>query len=147
VSAQQPIAGLRCTKAHPRWYGVHVELYAHRLAIPVPAGIGIAPPQRRDGAYVLGGACMYPIRTFEPTGVVVVDTASRQTLGALFAVWGQPLSRHRLAGFRSKVTAYVNGREWRSSPGSIPLRRHAEIVLEVAGRLRPRRSYGFPAGL
>ena len=51
---------------------MHVELFANRRVVIVPAGIGIVPPLRRDGAYVLGGRCSYPLRTREPTGVVEV---------------------------------------------------------------------------
>ena len=117
--------------------------------MPVPAGIGIAPPQRRRGAYVLGGACVYPVRTYEPTGVVVVDHGGSPppTLGALFAIWGQPLSRGRLAGFHGPVTAYLGGVRWSGPPGAIPLTRHAEIVLEVGGAILPHRTYLFPPGL
>jgi hypothetical protein len=128
-------------------YGIHVELFAHRLVVPVPAGIGIAPPQRRRGAYVLGGACAYPIRTLEPTGVVIVDRGRVPSLGDLFAIWGQPLTPTRLASFRGPVSAFVNGQRWHGAPGAIPLTRHAEIVLEVAGELPPHPTYTVPPGL
>ncbi len=68
-----PVAGLRCTSAEVPRFGVHLELFADRRVVIVPAGIGIAPPQRRQGAYVLGGRCSYPLRTREPTGVVEVE--------------------------------------------------------------------------
>jgi hypothetical protein len=113
--------------------------------LPVPAGIGVAPPQHRSGAYVRGGACSYPVRTFEPTGVVVVDAAHPLSLRELFAVWGQPLSRGRLTGFRGAVVAYLNGRRWPGAAAAIPLHCHAEIVLEVGPHLPP--AYRFPPGL
>lgn len=147
VARRAPIQRLRCTREHGRSYGVHLELYADRLVVPVPSGIGIAPPQRRSGVYVLGGACAYPVRTFEPTGVVVVDARPRVDLAALFAVWGQPLSRHALASFHGPVLAFVEGRRWRGAIGSISLARHAEIVLEVRGAVPPHPRYRFPPGL
>ncbi len=115
--------------------------------MPVPAGIGIAPPQRRSGAYVLGGACTYPLRTYEPTGVVVVDTGEARRLADLFRVWGQPLSARRLTRFIGRVSAYLDGHPWRSAPGTIPLHRHAEIVLVVGGGVIPHPAYRFPPGL
>jgi hypothetical protein len=143
-----PIAGLRCARGRPRSYGVHLDLYANRLVVPIPAGIGIAPPQRRSGAYVRGGACTYPLRTYEPTGVVVVDaTTPPPILQQLFAVWGQPLGSDRVAGFRGRVRAFLNGRPWRASAGAIPLARHAEIVLEIGGYLPPHPRYRFGPGL
>jgi hypothetical protein len=147
VARRARVANLRCSTAHGPHYGVHVELYAHRLVVPVPAGIGVAPPQRRSGAYVLGGSCLYAIRTFEPTGVVVVDRGRTLSLGTLFAIWGQPLSDNTLAGFHGRVLAFVGGRRWLRLPAAIPLRRHAEIVLEVAGFVPPHPAYRFPPGL
>jgi hypothetical protein len=114
----------------------------------VAPGIGISPPRARDGAYVRGGRCSYPLRTREPTGVVEVQAAGRRkTLGDLFAVWGQPLSRTRMAGFKGPVRAYVGGRRWRTDPRAIPLKRHAQIVLEVGGYVKPHARYHFPPGL
>jgi hypothetical protein len=115
--------------------------------LPVPAGIGIAPPQRRHGAYVLGGRCYYPLVTFEPTGVVLVDRRRPLTLGALFAVWGQRFGGGRLASFTGRVHAFLDGAPWSGRLESIPLPRHAEIVLEIAGMVPPHRSYEFPPGL
>jgi hypothetical protein len=115
--------------------------------VVVPPGIGIAPPRRRRGAYVAGGRCSYPLRTREPTGVVEVERGRALTLGDLFAIWGRRLSRRRLASFRGRVDAFVGGVPWRGDPRAIPLRRHAQIVLEVGGRVPPHVRYRFPTGL
>lgn len=157
VRAQRAIGGLSCRRRPGSGYGVHLELYARRLVVPVPAGIGFTPPLERSGAYVRGGACAYPVRTYEPTGLVVIDrrSLSRRSperlaephLADLFAVWGQPLSRRSLAGFRGTVRAFLDGRPWSSQPGGIPLRPHAEIVLEVGAFVAPHPRYTFPPGL
>jgi hypothetical protein len=78
---------------------------------------------------------------------VIEVTATNLTLGHLFAVWGQPLSRMRMAGFRGRVRAYLDGRRWSGAPGAIPLRRHAQIVLEVGTHVPPHSTYRFPPGL
>jgi hypothetical protein len=145
----EPIAGMRCTQAGaaaPR-FGAHLELFANRYVVTVPQGIGIAPPRSEDGAYVRGGRCEYPLRTREPTGVIELAAGTRATLGDLFAVWGQPLSRTRIAGFEGAVRAFVDGRPWRGDPRAIPLERHAQITLEVNGYVRPHADYRFPPGL
>src|SRR5262249_2939076 len=126
--------------------GIHLELFANRRVVVVPAGIGIAPPLRRDGVYVLGGRCSYPLRTREPTGVFELRHTSL-TLGQLFTVWGRPLEAGRLLPFRGRVTAFVGGRRWHGDPRRIPLRRHAQIVLEVGGYVPPHRGYLFRPGL
>ncbi len=144
-----PVAGLRCTSAGVPRFGVHLELFADRQVVIVPAGIGIAPPQRRQGAYVLGGRCSYPLRTREPTGVVEVERGATATLGTLFQVWGQPLSKNRLVGFasRSPILAFVDGRRFTGDPRAIPLRLHAEIVLELGGYVPPHAFFLFRKGL
>ena len=144
----QLLGGMHCSKSEPAVrYGIHIELFAHSRVIAIPAGIGIAPPLDRRGASVLGGRCSYPLRTREPTGVVEVAPGSHFTLGELFEVWGEPLSRRRLLSFRGRVGAYVAGAAWAADPRSIPLRPHAQITLEVAGSVPPHTVYDFPNGL
>ena len=144
-----PVAGLRCTSAERPWFGAHLELFAHRQVVIVPAGIGIAPPLRSQGAYVLGGSCSYPLRTREPTGVVEVERGASPTLGQLFEVWGQPLSKTRLVGFSSRapILAFVDGRRFEGDPRAIRLRPHAEIVLELGGYVPPHSAFLFRKGL
>ena len=145
--AARAVAGLACSHQEAPRFGVHVELFANRRVVIVPAGIGIVAPLRRDGTYVLGGRCSYPLRTREPTGVVEVAEGARLTLQDLFAVWNQPLSATRLVGFAGRVRAYVGGRAWRGDVRAIPLTRHAEIVLEVGGYVPPHAFFTFRKGL
>ena len=138
VQAARPIGGMACTAVSPLRFRAHLELFARKRVLLIPAGVGVSPPVRRDGAFVLGGRCLYPVRTREPTGVIEVQ-ARRQamTLGQFFAIWGQ----------RPRGRAYVNGKAWTRNPRAIPLTRHAQIVLEVNGYVRPHASYRFPPGL
>jgi hypothetical protein len=151
AAAGLPVGSLHCTSGERARYGTHLEVFANRLDVVVPAGIGIAPPRERDGAYVTDGRCEYPVRTREPTGLIEVDRGLQATLGDFFDVWGQPLDRHRVLGFRASqgesVSAFVNGVRWRGDPRSIPLARHAAIVVEIGGWFPPTRRYVFPAGL
>jgi hypothetical protein len=125
-------------------YGVHLELFANGRVILVPAGIGTA---REHGP----AGCSYPLRTHDPTGVISVAGSGRYTLGRFFALWRQPLARTRLLSFetspRSPVRAYLDGVRWPGELGAIPLRRHAEIVLELGPAIPPHASYRFPPGL
>ena len=114
-------------------FRVHVELFADKNAVIVPAGIG---------------ACADPVRTRTPTGVVEVAVGTPRTVGELFRVWGQPLGAHRLVSFRSTSTvrAYLNGRRAPGPPASLPLIPGAEIVIEIGGYVPPHRSFLFPKG-
>jgi hypothetical protein len=137
VAAGAPVGPFHCDGSGAR-FGVHLELFAAGHVVIVPAGIGVAPPWRRDGAYVRSGRCSYAARTREPTGVIEVSRPGLR-LADFFAVWGQELGRYR--------RAYVGGRRWRGPLGAIPLRRHAEIVLEVGPFVSPHTSFLFRKGL
>jgi hypothetical protein len=141
------IGTLHCTTARRSVAVAHVELFARGHVVVVPAGLGVAPPRRRAGAYVTGGRCRYPIWTSEPTGLVRL--ARRElTLGDLFAVWGQPLSRAQMARWRTAVRAHVNGTPWRGDPRWIPLIPHSQVVVQAGPpALRPNARYRFPADL
>jgi hypothetical protein len=142
---------LSCSPDSALRFGVHLELFAAGRVVAVPAGIGVAPPQSRHGAYVLGGRCSYPLRTLEPTGLIEARPGRPMTLRDFFSIWGQPLSERRVAAFSaagtSPVRAYVDGRRWPGDPGLIPLSRHAQIVLEVGPYVSPHPVYRFPPGL
>ena len=134
--------------ARPRvTHAAHVELFAAGHVVQVPAGIGIGPPVERRGAYVRTGRCWHELYTTEPTGLIEIASGTVPTLGTLFDVWRQPLSANRLVGFRGRARGYVDGRRWRGDPRAIPLRRHAQIVVEVGPYVPPHPSYQFPPGL
>ncbi len=123
-------------------------MFARGRVVIVPPGVGIARPRRRVGAAVRGGRCSYPLRTTDPTGVIRYRPGRSLVLGDVFAVWGQPLTRHRLCGFRSAagVRVYVDGRRFPGRPGALRLRRHAEIVVEIGRFVPPHASYLFADG-
>lgn len=143
-----PILGLRCTPATARWQDAHVEVFARGRVLILPPGIGVARPRHAVGAAVSGGHCSYPVRTTDSTGVVRYRPGRGLRLRDLFAVWGQPLGRHRVCGFRSQaaVRVYVGGRRVAGPPGALPLRRHAEIVVEIGAYVPPHRLYVFAGG-
>jgi hypothetical protein len=146
VETMRPVGRFRCSASIPQKTRAHIELFAQRRVVIVPAGIGVAPPLVRSGATVLRGQCTYPLRTLAPTGVVEFDRQPRLTLGDLFAVWGRRLSAERLLSFRGRVRAYVAGKRWREDVRAIRLTRHAEIVLEVGPYVRPHTSFLFGPG-
>ena len=88
--------------------------------------------------------------TLDPTGLVLVRPGARLTLADLFRSWGEPLSRTRLTSFSApagtQVAVFVDGRRLDAAPASVPLTRHAEIVLEVGPHVPPHSSYAFPPG-
>lgn len=133
VAAGHPVGTLRCSNGGGS-FAVHVELFAQREVVIVPPGIGTGPR-----------GCTYPLRTNAPTGVVHVARRGL-TLGDLFRVWGRRLTPSALLSFRERVAVFVDGRRFAGKPGSVPLTKHAQIVLEVGGYVAPHPSYLFPKG-
>jgi hypothetical protein len=147
VLSGRPVGRLRCAVGGAPRTGAHIELFVRRQVLVVPAGIGVAYPRREHLARLAPGGCTYAARTLEPTGVIEVRPGARMTVGDLFRVWGQPVGRRRLAGFRGQVLAFVGGRRRYGDPRTILLTRHAQIVLELGGYVPPHPSYLFARGL
>lgn len=141
-AATPPPAAVAC-RAAPLHAGgrAHVELFADRRVVVVPAAIGLRAPRFVLGRVVAAG-CRADVWTRDPSGVV--DFARPARLGELFRVWGRELGPRRLLGFRGGVQVYVGGRPWRGDPRDLRLRDGAEIVLEVGGFVPPHRSFLFP---
>jgi hypothetical protein len=120
---------------------VHIELFARRRVVIVPAAIGLRGAQRHLGR-VVAARCRARLWTLDPSGIVTYE--GRMTLGRLFRIWGQRLGRRQLVAFRGRVSVYVDGLRRRGNPRRLRLRPRAEIVLEVGGYVRPHRSFLFP---
>jgi hypothetical protein len=127
--------GLVCGPEKPS-FRVHLELFAGRKVVVLPAAIGV------------GSGCVYPLSTVGPDGVISVARGGTLTVGDLFRVWGQPLGVHSLAGFASStpVRAYVAGRRVTGPVAAIRLTPHAQIVLELGGYVPPHPFFLFPGG-
>ncbi len=124
--------------------GVHVEVFAANRVVLIPAGIGTRPPRRYLSGRIARAGCYGRLVTLDPTGLILIRPNAHLELGDLFRSWRQPLSRARLLSFHGRVTAFVNGRRFSRPPADIPLRRHAEIVLEVGPYVPPHAAYTFP---
>ncbi|MGH2895721.1 MAG: hypothetical protein ACRDPM_20980 [Solirubrobacteraceae bacterium] len=136
-----------CRAGLGRRDGVHVELFAANRVALVAAGIGVRGPVTRSGGRITGAACYGDLVTLEPTGVVLARPGAGMTLGDLFRAWGRPLSARRLLSFRGPVRVFVDGRRRPGLPQTVPLTRHAEIVLEVGPQVPPHPAYHFQPGI
>ena len=76
------------------------------------------------------------LREPPPPPAEAASDVSWQTRLERLQAW---LSRYR--------RAYVNGRRWAGALAAVPLRRHAEIVLEVGPFVRPHSTFLFRKGL
>lgn len=140
---------MRCTSGTHPTGSVHVELFAHEHVVVVPAGIGLAPPLRMRGSRVSAARCGYPLRTLDPTGLVLLSPTDRMyRLGEFFELWGQMLNSSQMVGFQAprndRVRVYLDGKVWRGDPRDAPLRPGAQITIELGGYVPPHPSYSFP---
>jgi hypothetical protein len=126
-------------------FGVHLELFGADRVVILPAGLGTEPPRETRAGRIAGAACFGPLVTIDPTGLLLLRPGTHATVGDVFALWGQPLTRTRAAGFRGRVRAYVDGRRVGGHPARIPLRRHENVVLQVGPYVPPHDDYTFPA--
>jgi hypothetical protein len=147
--------GVLCGSGEQLTYHVHARLtlLVHGKPRSVPLGVGIGRPLRitktARGGFVSGGSCFSFLHTHAADGIIHIEAPVRVTftLGQFFDVWQQRLDRRHLGPVTGRVVAYVNGRRYRGDPRSIPLRRHAQILLVVGGMRTPPPLIEFPPGL
>jgi hypothetical protein len=153
VRFQPPVTGRPigdCTRTLGPRAGVHVEVFGANRVVLIPAGVGVRRPRGYSSGRITRAGCYGELVTLDPTGLVLIRPGARLTLADLFRSWGQPLTNHRIGAFNAgsgaAVRVFVDGRPRAGSPAGVPLRRHAEIVLEVGPYVPPHAAYTFPPG-
>ena len=124
----------------------HLTLIAFGRTVSIPPAIGVVPPRQKIGAIVSSGACAYPVHTVDDSGLLEMEKLRGLTLGLLFAVWGEKLSRTDVAGYRGRVEAYVNGAAYHGPLDSIRLVDGEQVTLEVGPEPRTPPVYSFRSG-
>jgi hypothetical protein len=126
----------------------HLALFYKGKQYQIPQYIGFV---QNNG--MAGGGCLYWIHTHDASGIIHIEATAiqapqssdgRYKLGMLFDIWGEPLSRDNVAGFKGPVTAYVNGTLYNGDLRDISLLSHQEITLEVGTPVVPPPNYAFP---
>jgi hypothetical protein len=147
------VDGITCGSTEQLAYHIHAHLTVYVNGVPraLPGGIGIpgsAVVQTTEGPVANGGQCIYWLHTHAPDGIIHVESPIPRvyTLGDFFDEWHQPLSASDVAGATGKVTAFVDGKPWMSSPRAIPLLPHAVIQLDVGTPVVPFKGMSW-AGL
>ena len=134
----QIVDGIQCERIAQLAYTAysHLQVYVEGSPRALPGGIGLvglSPEVTQNGLFYGADTCMYWLHTRAADGLIEVESPrpANYTLGDLFEVWNQALSRNRLAGNRGPVTAIVDGRRWHGDPTTIPLTEHEVIELAV----------------
>jgi hypothetical protein len=133
----EPVDGISCGPIEQGASHFHAHLYIldEGVAQPVSAFIGIpgAPGTTR---------CFYWLHTHDRSGIIHIEspTGRTYTLGEMFDIWGQPLSRDRVARLPvpgRRMTVFVDGQEYSGGLRDIPLHEHTEVVIEIGKRVTP----------
>ncbi len=102
----------------------------------LPSGIGLAQPVDKNtaqGAFAGASRCYYWLHVHAGDGIIHIESPTQRTftLGQFFALWRQPLNSDAVGPATGAVTAYVNGKPFTGDPGTIPLKDHEDIQLDV----------------
>jgi hypothetical protein len=141
-----PLAGAAAFKGlHAGLHGrlrVHLELFASRRVVVVPAGIGVSGGRTEHYGRIVDSLWHAPAWTLQAGGVIHLERPGLR-LGDVFAVWGRELGPTRLLDFSGSVLVFVNGRRHRGAPTEVVLRDHDQIVVQIDGYLPPHRAFVF----
>ena len=140
-----PVNGIKCASA-PEPVVLHVHqhlaLFVNGKQIAIPQYVGFVPNPNNPQA-----GCLYWIHTHDAEGIIHVESPHVRLfhLGDFFAIWGQPLRANDVAGFKGRVTIWLNGNRFTGDPKRIPLVAHQQIVIDI-GTPAKDPLYAFPPG-
>jgi|SRR5687767_4664857 len=149
----QPVGGVSCiiTNPPPAYHvHAHVSLFVNGEQIAIPAGIGVINPVIANNYVNFDVAkCFYEIHTHDATGIIHLHANGGQnrplTLGQLFDVWGQTISRDNVAGQIGRVRVYVDQVRFDGDPRAIVLAANTLVSLQVGSPLVAPPKYIIPA--
>ena len=127
--AGQPIDGIRCEQMEGSVLHIHQHLAVRDHGKPVTVPDDIGRP--------LVGQCFYWIHTHTPDGIIHIESPNFHTftLGNLFDVWGQPLTKTNVAGAKPKpkdrIVVWVDGRRYNGDPRKLELTQHLDVTIDV----------------
>ena len=129
VPVGQPVDGIRCDRMEGAVLHIHQHLAVRDHGKPVAVPDDIGRP--------FVAQCFYWVHTHTPDGIVHIESPNFKTftLGNLFDVWGQPLSKTNVAGAKprkgERVAVWVDGSPYAGDPRKIELTQHLDVTLEV----------------
>ncbi|MDB5869372.1 MAG: hypothetical protein JWP96_1704 [Polaromonas sp.] len=121
----------------------HLSIFRDGVRLAIPADIGIVGSES-----VPATSCHYPLHTHDETGVIHVEALDpiKTTLGQVFNIWGQPLSRTNIAGQTNMpVVVYIqdggNLRKYQGDLADIELKSYRSIVIQLGTPLNAIPTY------
>jgi hypothetical protein len=150
TTGTQTVDGIACGPTEQLAYHIHAHLavFGNGNLYSLPGGIGIpgsVVQQTSQGPVAAGGQCIYWLHTHTSDGIIHIESPTKRiySLGTFFDEWRQPLSADQVGSLHGKIEAFVNGRQWKSSPRAIPLLPHEDIQLNVGEPAPPLMRVGW----
>ena len=148
------VDGIQCQSMEQALFHIHAHLavYVDGRQALIPEGIGIPGAQVQpsaDGPFASASSCLYWLHSHTRDGIIHIESPVERTftLGNYFDIWKQPLSAGQVGPAKGRVTAYVNAKRCAGAPGSIPLKAHELIQLDLGTPLVRPQPYTFAPGL
>ena len=112
----------------------HLSILVDGQARSIPADVGIIDTATTD--------CHYEVHTHDLSGKLHVEgpAAATYTLGQLFAIWGQPLTRTNVAGITGMpveifITENNTVTRYEGDPKDIELKSHRHIAIQLGSAI------------
>ena len=144
----QTVDGVACDGAVPvQHIHVHLTLIADGVQRAIPLAVGTKGAEVINGGFVVDAQCFYWLHTHDASGIVHIESPSTTvlTLGQLFAIWGEPLTRSNIGGFQGAVTTYVDSTKYDGDLGSLAFAERQQITLIVGTVPSEIPVYAFPS--
>lgn len=144
----QTIDGLVCGPMDETYHvHAHVSIFNNGAQYAFPQKVGMVP----SGSAQSAGGCYYPMHVHDNSGVIHVESEGyrRMTLGTLFRIWGEPLSRTQVADSppNAPISFFVNDggdlREYAGDPNEIELLSHRAVTIQIGTPLTQIQSYDW----
>jgi hypothetical protein len=129
IPAGQPIDGIQCEQMEGSVLHIHQHLAIRDHGKPVTVPEDVGRP--------IVGRCLYWVHTHTPDGIIHVESPNFHTftLGNVFDIWGQSLTKTDVAGAKLKknerIVTWVDGHRYAGDPRSLELTQHLDVTIEV----------------
>src|SRR5947209_8837976 len=127
-ATSRSIDGISCDFSEAGTYHVHAHLTI------LVNGRAVAGPPANTGIHI-EHLCLYWLHTHDSTGIIHIEAPHpiSPTLGNFFDIWGQPLSRQRVAdhtvGAGRVLRVYVGPTPYSGNPRTIKLYEPTKVTL------------------
>jgi hypothetical protein len=128
----QAIQGIACAPSLSGQFHIHshLSIFVDGEQRAIPGNVGIIEDATTD--------CHYYIHTHDHSGKIHIEppTAMTNTLGQLFAIWGQPLTATNVAGIDDQpiyfyITENDTVTQFTGDPATIELLSHRHIAIVI----------------